>query len=68
MNPAPDMDIYSLTPFYFEWVVKHMADLAIRLAKYPRPQKNTLRWYSLLDKNEAQAGGGASAHTSDIAK
>jgi len=39
MNPAPDMDIYSLTPFYFDWVVKHMADLAIRLAKHPRPQR-----------------------------
>ena len=22
MNPAPDMDIYSLTPTYFEWAVK----------------------------------------------
>ena len=33
MNPAPDMDINSLTPHYFEWVVKHMADMAIRLAK-----------------------------------
>lgn len=32
MNPAPDMDIYSLTPRYFEWVVKKMADLTIRLA------------------------------------
>lgn len=37
MNPAPDMDIYSLTPTYFEWVVEHMADLAITLATAPRP-------------------------------
>ena len=37
MNPAPDMDINSLTPHYFEWVVTHMADMAIRLAKKPRP-------------------------------
>ena len=36
MNPAPDMDINSLTPHYFEWAVTHMADLAIRLAKSPR--------------------------------
>jgi len=35
MNPAPDMDIYSLTPDHFEWVVKAMADMAIRLAKAP---------------------------------
>ncbi len=44
MNPAPDMDIYSLTPHYFEWVVKHMADMAIRLAKNPRPQHRQLGW------------------------
>ncbi len=36
MNPAPDMDIYSLTPSYFEWVVEHMADLAIKLALAPQ--------------------------------
>ena len=36
MNPAPDMDIYSLTPSYFEWVVEHMADLAIKLATASR--------------------------------
>lgn len=38
MNPAPDMDIYSLTPGHFEWVVKSMADLAIRLAKARAPK------------------------------
>jgi hypothetical protein len=36
MNPAPDMDVTSLTPFYFDWAVQHMADMAIRLAKNPR--------------------------------
>jgi hypothetical protein len=48
MNPAPDMDIYSLTQHYFEWAVKHMADMAIRLAKNPRPQVRELRWDALL--------------------
>ena len=48
MNPAPDMDIYSLTPHYFEWAVKHMADMAIRLAKQPRPQARELRWDTYL--------------------
>jgi hypothetical protein len=33
MNPAPDFDVNSLTPFYFDWVVKQMADLSINLAK-----------------------------------
>lgn len=35
MNPAPDMDINSLTPSYFEWVVDHMATMALRLATLP---------------------------------
>jgi hypothetical protein len=39
MNPAPDLDINSLTPHYFDWAVKRMADMAIRLAKHPQPQK-----------------------------
>ncbi len=51
MNPAPDMDINSLTPFYFEWAVKHMADMAIRLAKQPRPQNRNLRWDSFFTAN-----------------
>ncbi len=48
MNPAPDMDIHSLTPTYFEWVVERMADLVIRLAKAPRPQARDLGWDGLL--------------------
>ena len=48
MNPAPDMDLNSLTPHYFDWVVKHMADMAIRLAKNPRPQLAELRWNRLF--------------------
>ncbi|MCI0397115.1 MAG: hypothetical protein L0322_19540 [Chloroflexi bacterium] len=48
MNPAPDMDIYSLTPFYFGWAVKHMADMAIRLAQEPRPQVKELKWSAMF--------------------
>jgi len=44
MNPAPDMDINSLTPEYFEWVVSHMADMVISLAKKPRRQAKDLKW------------------------
>ena len=44
MNPAPDMDINSLTPFYFDWVVTHMADMAIELAREPRPQLTEFKW------------------------
>ncbi|HEX2211025.1 MAG TPA: hypothetical protein VHG93_25300 [Longimicrobium sp.] len=48
MNPAPDMDVYSLTPHYFDWVVRHMADMAIRLAKNPRKQGVELGWQALF--------------------
>ena len=57
MNPAPDMDINSLTPFYFEWVVKHMADMAIRLAKQPRPQNHDLRWDNFMKVNRERVEG-----------
>jgi hypothetical protein len=46
MNPAPDMDIYSLTPHYFEWVVRAMADMAIEMAQDTTSQINELRWSS----------------------
>ena len=49
MNPAPDMDINSLTPIYFEWCVKHMADMVIDLAKNPRPQLTELKWSGLFN-------------------
>jgi hypothetical protein len=58
MNPAPDMDINSLTPVYFEWVVKHMADLVIRLAQQPRPQLTELRWNQLIAGGAGQRDAG----------
>lgn len=48
MNPAPDMDIYSLTPHYFDWAVRAMADMAIRYALNPRPQLADFRWSRLF--------------------
>ncbi|MGQ0540142.1 MAG: ATP-grasp domain-containing protein, partial [Gemmatimonadaceae bacterium] len=44
MNCAPDMDINSLTPTYFEWAVKHLADTAIRLVHEPRKQSGEFGW------------------------
>ncbi len=41
MNPAPDMDINSLTPDYFAWTVTHMADMAVRLALESKPPRPT---------------------------
>ena len=48
MNPAPDFDINSLTPTYFQWAVEHMADLVIRLATNPREQAAALGWAQLF--------------------
>jgi hypothetical protein len=48
MNPAPDMDVNSLTPHYFDWVVTHMADMVIKLAKNPRNQAVDLKWNAMF--------------------
>ncbi len=78
MNPAPDMDVNSLTPHYFDWVVRHMADMAIRLAKTPRPQRGPLRWEELFtasrhprgwladDAPEGGTSGGSGAATQGV--
>lgn len=48
MNPAPDMDINSLTPHYFKWVVEAMADMVIEAAQNPSSQLDALRWSALF--------------------
>ncbi|MDQ4075997.1 MAG: hypothetical protein M3220_07100 [Chloroflexota bacterium] len=53
MNPAPDMDIYSLTPFYFDWAVNKMADMCIEKAKSNASQRDEFRWARLLPEVEA---------------
>jgi hypothetical protein len=50
MNPAPDMDINSLTPHYFEWTVEKMTDMAIRLATAPRRPVDPARGQFLLGR------------------
>ncbi len=55
MNPAPDMDLNSLTPHYFDWVVKGMADLAIRLAKASRGAPDPRHGSYLLGRREGGA-------------
>jgi hypothetical protein len=67
MNPAPDMDVNSLTPHYFEWVVTHMADLVIRLAHEAPLQPDLRRGEFLIGRREgaaaARADAGAAAET-----
>ena len=55
MNPAPDMDINSLTPHYFAWVLKGMADLVIRLAKANTAGRDIGRGEFLLGRREGEA-------------
>jgi hypothetical protein len=64
MNPAPDMDIYSLTPHYFEWVVTHMADMAIELAHERRPASDMRRGEFLLGRRLPPTAPGAAARAS----
>ena len=45
MNPAPDMDVNSLGRKHFDWMVTHMADLAIRLAKSKEATGDRYVWY-----------------------
>lgn len=47
-NPAPDMDYRSITPGNFEWVVEHMANLAISYATGSRPAPPEPNWQAML--------------------
>jgi len=47
-NPAPDFDINSITPHYFETIVERMTDLAIRKAEETEPPTVDLKWWSLM--------------------
>ena len=52
MNPAPDMDINSLTPHYFEWTVQHMVDLALRLVHEKKQSRDLAKGEFLLGRRE----------------
>lgn len=47
MNPAPDMDVNSLGKKHFDWMVTHMADLCIRLAKSKEETRSRYYWGKL---------------------
>jgi hypothetical protein len=44
MNPAPDMDINSLGKKHFDWMVTHMADMTIRMAKSNEATRDRYVW------------------------
>jgi predicted flap endonuclease-1-like 5' DNA nuclease len=70
-NPAPDFDVNSLTPHYFDWVVKTMADFTIGLAKNGRQQPIQYHWTHLIGAGQPQAPdvlGSVAASVQDIVK
>jgi hypothetical protein len=49
LNPAPDMDYYSITPTNFEWVVENMANLVIDRALNGYTPGAHYRWDAFLN-------------------
>ena len=56
LNPAPDMDYYSVTPTYFEWVVENMANLVIDRALNGYTPGGYMRWDRFLDATPPPLG------------
>jgi len=48
MNPAPDMDVNSLGRRHFDWMVTHMADMTIRLAKSKEATYDRYYWAKVV--------------------
>jgi hypothetical protein len=57
MNPAPDMDINSLGQSHFQWMVTHMADMAIRLAKSDTGTRERYHWGTMTAGSTQAASG-----------
>lgn len=48
-NPVPDFEVNSITPYYFEWVVKTMATFTIDLVKSRKSPLRDFAWNRLLN-------------------
>lgn len=59
MNPVPDADYHSVGAGNFEWVVEHVADLAVARAQQPEPQSTGFHWSRFLSPEYVQAKGKA---------
>jgi hypothetical protein len=64
MNPAPDMDINSLGQDHFQWMVMHMADMAIRLAKSSEATRDRYHW-GKMTSTQGKAASEVDLHTSE---
>lgn len=49
MNPAPDMDVNSLGRKHFDWMVTHMADMTIRMAKSDAATRSRYEWRKYIE-------------------
>jgi hypothetical protein len=49
MNPAPDMDVNSLGRKHFDWMVKNMADMTIRMAKGSEGTRDRYHWAKVVE-------------------
>ena len=49
MNPAPDADVNSVGEENFNWIVQHVADLAVKKAQSNNPPLRELRWTAFLN-------------------
>lgn len=59
MNPAPDMDINSLGEKHFQWMVTHMADVTIRMAKSKEATADRYHWGRIIKQaGKARAAKG----------
>lgn len=59
MNPAPDMDVNSLGTKHFEWMVSHMADMTIRMAKSKEATRDRYFWSrTVKDTPKRRSGSG----------
>jgi hypothetical protein len=55
MNPAPDMDVNSLGQVHFDWMVQHMAETTIRLAKSDAQTRDRYDWGQVVKMQRAEA-------------
>ncbi len=53
LNPAPDADVHSVGAENFEWVVEHVAQLAIEKALSTKPPQQAFHWSRFLSSTAA---------------
>jgi len=51
MNPAPDMDSFSVRPENFEWVVNAMAEMCVRYVREGRKMSMNHPWQQMLKEH-----------------